>query len=349
MRDDDTVRILVLGGTAFVGRAVVDAALRRGWEVTTFNRGHTGPDPAGVRVVRGDRTLTGDVHRLVSAGSWDAVIDSSIYVPRNALLVARLLAEVVDRYVCVSTVSVYTDWPLHPLTEASELLRCPPDAGPDFGEDIENGPTRYGYQKAGCETAIVAALGAERTTILRPGVILGPHEYVGRLPWWLRRIAAGGTVVAPGPSHRGIQPVDVRDLAEFTLDCVRAGRGGAFNIAAPIDRETFGGLLAACKDATRSDAEIVWADDEHLLRAGVRQWSELPLWRASAGVWQVDSARAQSLGLKCRPLRETVGDTWRWLSTSGDGENHARSDGIGLTREHERALLTLLGHGIRHE
>lgn len=160
------------------------------------------------------------VAALAAAGPWDAVVDTSGYVPRNTLDVARALAPVAGRYVFMSTVSVYRDWPLKPLSERSEVLYCPPDAGPDYGTDTEDGPTRYGYQKSGCEAAAVAAFGADRATILRPGVVLGPREYVGRLPWWLRRVAAGGEMLAPGSPDRTIQPVDVRDLAAFALHTI---------------------------------------------------------------------------------------------------------------------------------
>jgi 2'-hydroxyisoflavone reductase len=117
----------------------------------------------------------------------------------------------------MSTVSVYRDWPVESLSEASEVLYCPPDAGPDYGQDVEDGPTKYGYQKSGCELAVTRTFGVGRSAVLRPGVVLGPREYVGRLPWWLRRVAAVGRVLAPGSPDRSIQPVDVRDLAAFTL------------------------------------------------------------------------------------------------------------------------------------
>jgi NAD dependent epimerase/dehydratase family len=143
------MRLMVLGGTAFVGWAVVEAATARRWEVTTFNHGQSGTDVAGVEVVRGDRYDTEAIVSLRRRGPWDAVIDCSGYVPSNVLDVAQALAPSVGRYVFMSTVSVYADWPIKPLNEASTVLECPPDAGPDYGTDTEDGPTRYGYQKAG--------------------------------------------------------------------------------------------------------------------------------------------------------------------------------------------------------
>jgi nucleoside-diphosphate-sugar epimerase len=180
------------------------------------------------------------------------VVDTSGYVPRNVLDVAGAMAPMAARYVFMSTVSVYRDWPIKPLSEGSEVLSCPPNAGPDYGTDAEDGPTAYGYQKAGCEAAVVAAFGAGRTTILRPGVVLGPREYIGRLPWWLRRVASGGRVVAPGSPERTIQPIDVRDLAAFVLTVVKNEVAGAFNVCAPVGSTTFGELLNACAATTGS-------------------------------------------------------------------------------------------------
>ncbi|EWM67982.1 MULTISPECIES: NAD-dependent epimerase/dehydratase family protein [unclassified Micromonospora] len=165
------MRLLVLGGTWFVGHAIVRAALDAGWEVTTFNRGTSSTPLEAVRPIQGDRTRPRDIAALAAFGNWDAVVDTSGYVPRNTLDVARMLAPVVGRYVFMSTLSVYQGWPVKPLSEQSELLYCPPDAGPDYGTDMEDGPTRYAYQKAGCEAAAAVAFGAERTTILRPGVV----------------------------------------------------------------------------------------------------------------------------------------------------------------------------------
>ncbi|GIG67319.1 NAD-dependent epimerase/dehydratase family protein [Phytomonospora endophytica] len=336
------MKLLVLGGTAFVGRSIVEAALAAGHEVTTFNRGRSGADIPGVATIRGDRTDPESV-AAVAHQEWDAVFDTSGYTPRNVLAVARALEPVAGRYVFMSTVSVYADWPVKPLTEDSSVLECPPDAGPDFGEDVEDGPTQYGYQKSGCEEATRLTFGVDRATCLRPGVVLGPHEYVGRLPWWLRRVAAGGDVVAPGDPDRSIQPVDVRDLAAFALHCATVGQGGDFNVSAPIGRETFADFLTACRETTGSDARLRWVPDEVLLRHGVRQWSEMPLWRTFEGVWNVDSSRALAAGLSCRPIAETVAGTWSWVRSVDEArEQHERAAEIGLGAAREREILASL-------
>jgi nucleoside-diphosphate-sugar epimerase len=333
------MRLLILGGTRFVGHAVAVAALREGWEVTTFNRGQSAADVVGVRVIRGDRTLPADLARLAAAGPWDAVVDTSGYVPREVLAACKGLEPLSARYVFMSTVSVYCGWPVEPLSEASEVLYCPPDAGPGYGEDVEDGPTRYGYQKSGCELAVTSTYGADRSTLLRPGVVLGPREYVGRLPWWLTRVAAGGRVLAPGSPDRSIQPVDVRDLADFAIQAAGTPVNGAYNVAAPVGRETFGGMLETCADVTGSDAEFVWVPDEQLLAQGVRQWSEMPLWRTFPGVWQVSSAAAQAHGLSCRSLAATVSETWSWMQDAALRPDDERASEIGISREREQQIL----------
>lgn len=328
-----------MGGARFVGHAVVAEAVRLGWHVSTFSRGVSGGGVPGAQVIRGDRTSGSDLTALASAGPWDAVVDTSGYVPRNTLDVCQRLQHVTDRYVFMSTVSVYRGWPVEPLSDASEVLYCPPDAGPDYGEDVEDGPTRYGYQKSGCELAVTTTFGRSRSAILRPGVVLGPREYVGRLPWWLRRIAEGGRVLAPGAPGRSIQPVDVRDLASFAIRAIAESISGAYAVAAPIGLETFGGMLEACREVTGSSAELVWVDDDLLVTQGVRQWSEIPLWRTFPGVWQVDASAEARHGLTCRPLAAIVADTWSWLKEAAGSTDDPRAAEIGISPDREQAIL----------
>jgi nucleoside-diphosphate-sugar epimerase len=307
------MRLLVLGGTLFLGRVLVEESLRNGHDVTTFNRGRSGADLPGTDVVRGDREQESDLRRLSQGRSWDAVVDTSGFVPRIVRDSARILADRVDRYVFVSSVSVYRGWPVEPLNENSAVLECPSDAGPEFGYDDPRGyPTQYGFQKSGCERAVQSVFN-DRGFVLRPGVILGVHEYVGRLPWWLRRVARGGRTLAPGYPDRKIQPIDVRDVATFILTGLVSGASGVFNVVAPRDHTTFGSFLNDCIATTGSDAQLVWVDDQFLLDRGVRQWTELPLWRTFPGTWNVASDRALAAGLNCRPMADTVRDTWIWL------------------------------------
>lgn len=337
-----SVRMLVLGGTRFVGYTVLEAAIRSGWEATSFNRGMSGLPPADVRVVQGDRLIERDLEQLASDGPWDAVVDTSGFVPRDVLMACEYLRPVTTHYVFISTVSVYRGWPREPLSESSEVLSCPADAGPDYGEDVEDGPTKYGYQKSGCELAVRSSFGLESCTILRPGVILGPREYVGRLPWWLRRIALGGRVLAPGDPTRFIQPIDVRDLADFVLLAISQPLAGTYNISAPQHRDTFGQMLQACAEVTGSVVKFTWVSDEKLLAAGVRQWSQLPLWRTFPGVWQVDSTSAQGRGLSCRKMLSTVADTWEWMKSGERNLADQRSAEIGLNPDLEHRILSQL-------
>lgn len=333
------MRVLVLGGTWFLGRAVVQEALLRGQDITTFNRGKSGRDAPGVEAIRGDRQVRTDIERLVDDRSWDAVIDTSGYVPSTVWELARALADRVEHYVFVSTVSVYTGWPVKPLSEESPVLDCPPNAGADYGEDDPRGyPTQYGIQKAGCERAVYESYG-RRALVVRPGVILGPYEYVGRLAWWLRRVQGGGRVLAPGDPGKAIQPIDSRDVAGFVLDCLKTGVAGTFNLTAPKGHATFGSLLSACIEVTASDAELIWVDDDFLMRNGLRQWTEIPLWRTYAGTWSVSSDRAQKAGLVCRPISETVRDTWAWLTGEGKAVVHDRQSEHGILAEKEQRLL----------
>jgi len=227
---DRAVRILVLGGSWFVGRVVVEDALRRGLKVTVFNRGRSGAVPSGADVIHGDRENVADLQRLAGHGPWDVLIDVSGSVPAVVHRSTRALAGVVDRCVFVSTISAYRDWPHAPVSEASSLWEGDPvfDPGTRAWD-----PDAYGPLKVGCELACRDAFGDERLLTLRPHVVLGRYEYVGRLPWWLDRMRRGGRVLVPAPD-RSIQPVDVRDLAQFLLDQVARGAQGVFNVAAPL-------------------------------------------------------------------------------------------------------------------
>jgi 2'-hydroxyisoflavone reductase len=329
------MRLLVLGGTWFLGRSFVEEALDRGFKVTTFNRGRTGRDVPGVEAVRGDRALAADLEALAGRGPWDAVVDTSGMIPKEVLASAGILSRCAGRYAFVSTVNVYAGWPVEPLVEESQVRECASDAtdAPD-----ERAGDRYARLKAGCERAVVDVFGTA-PLILRPGVIVGPYEYIGRLPWWLRRFQRGGQVLAPGDPGRLVQPIDSRDVVTFTLDALAAGRGGTFNLTAPVGHSTYGELLEACRAVTDSDAGLTWLDDDFLIGRGVEMWTELPLWRTYPGTWRVDSGRARRAGLICRPLEETIADTWAWLSADGTVVDSPRAAEIGIDPGKETALL----------
>jgi nucleoside-diphosphate-sugar epimerase len=332
------MRLLILGGTWFLGRTLAEMAVAQGWHVTSFNRGRSGRDVPGTESVHGDRTIPADVERLAEHGPWDAVVDTSAYEPPDALRTAGTLRWAAGRYVLVSTVSAYQHWPHEPVDESSPLWPSRPDAR-EADPDIAAMPGAYAYGtlKAGCEQAVREAYG-DAALILRPGVVLGPYEYVGRLPALLGRAARGGRMLAAGDPEQPIQPVDVRDLADFTLRLIDAEAAGSYNVAAPAGHATYGDLIGGCVAATGSGAELVWVDSGWLAEQGVRQWTEVPLWRTPAGTWAVDASRARAAGLVCRPLHDTVSDTWRWLQKE-QPVPHERQAEHGMDPAREAELL----------
>ncbi|MEF9903340.1 SDR family oxidoreductase [Streptomyces sp. P9-A2] len=334
------MRLLVLGGTEFAGRAVVEAALGRGWEVTVFHRGRHAAVP-GVRSLLGDRTAVDGLAALDEAdGTWDVVVDTWSAAPRAVRDTARLLRDRAGRYVYVSSRSVY-EWP----APAGATEEAPLVAGARADADR----TDYARDKRGGELAAVDAFGADRSVLVRAGLILGPYENVGRLPWWLNRMARGGPVLAPGPRDLPLQYVDVRDLAEWILGAAEQGIGGPYNLTGPPGHETMGTLLEACAEVTGGTAELRWTAPETILRAGIEPWTQLPVWvppgsEAHDAMHASDVSRALATGLRCRPATETVADTWRWLQDL-DGAAPQRQDRTakGLDPETEAKVLAEIG------
>jgi 2'-hydroxyisoflavone reductase len=334
------MRLLLLGGSAFLGRAVAAEALAAGHDVTVFNRGRTAPDVEGVRSVRGDRESKEDLERLAEHGPWDAIVDTSGYVPRIVGDSVRALAGSAAAYVFMSTINVFPDWPANRVTDDSAVHHCSPDAGPDDGD--------YGTLKAGCERVVVRDFPG-RSLFLRLGLLLGPHEDVGRLPALLLRMADAGTTrdvrtLAPGDPASPVNPIDVRDIAQFTLGAIDQGLTGGYIVAGtPSNVSTYGELLEACIEATESMARLEWLDSEFLEKQdGLGFWSELPIWIPPGDVpWDADTSRAEAAGLRCRPLRETVRDTWAWMAAD-DGavrRSYEPRRPHGLSEEKERALF----------
>nr|BFD89671.1 SDR family oxidoreductase [Kitasatospora sp. Xyl93] len=326
------MRLLVLGGTKFVGRVVAEEALARGWEVTALNRG-TQPAPEGVRVLKGDRTAENGLAAL-GPGEWDAVVDTWSWAPAAVRDSARFLNGRVGHYAYVSSRSVY-DYPLEAgAGESAPVV----DSSPDL-----TGEVPYAEAKRGAELALEAEYGGQ-ALLARAGLIIGPHENIGRLPWWLNRIAEGGPVLAPGPRDLPLQYIDARDLAAWTLDAVVARLGGPYNLVSPSGHTTMGELLEACVRATGSDAELRWTAPERILAAGIEPWTELPIWLAPGDLYDFLHTglveRALGAGLRCRPVAETVEDTWAWLrSIGGSAPQRADRVTVGLDRERETAVL----------
>ena len=324
------MHLLMLGGTRFVGRAVVSDALRRGWPVTALHRGLTGKLPAGVEWLNVDRTDSDAFASALGSRHWDAVVDTWSGAPRVATANAAILAGRVDRCAYISSMSVYTS--LAHVDESSQVVE---------GDSKADGTVDYAALKRGAELGVLASF--PDAILARAGLILGPHESVGRLPWWLTRIAAGGHVVAPGRPERPLQYVDARDLATWTLSALQDGVTGPVDIACRPGHATTAGLLDACARATGSRAELVWFDDDEIAAAGAEPWTHLPCWvpetGETGGFLEVDTARAHATGLRCRPVEDTVADTWEWIKAEGAPTPLPDRPRHGLPVEIEERLL----------
>ncbi len=321
------MKLLILGGTVFLGRHIVETALAHGHDVTMFNRGQRNPDlfPEAKRLI-GDRN--GDMSALIGH-SFDAVIDCSGYTPEQMNRTADALGSNVPHYTFVSTISTYA--------------RCP--ANRMFNEDAEldSGTEGYGAQKARAEETIEAAY-PNRVAQVRPGLIVGPHDPTGRFSYWPRRFAAAASgaqsasVLAPGLPSQWIQWIDVRDLAQFCVHCAEQHIRGRYNAVTPARGHTFSELLDACNEITQAHADIVWRDEATLLADSVAEWTDLPLWIAQsnetrAGMMLADSTRAMSAGLAFTPLIETVQATLDWCAEFPDADAATRIKTISPERE----------------
>jgi 2'-hydroxyisoflavone reductase len=326
------VDVLVLGGTVFLGRAVVAEALALGARVTTFNRGLSGSPAPGVEQITGDRTQATDLDRLAGR-RFDVVVDTSGYVAADVARSAERLAPAAGHYAFVSTINVFPGWPEQADYRAGGVYPAPPDAArADFPADLDPGQS-YGWLKAGAESAVRQAFGPERSSLLRAGLIVGPYDNVGRLPWWIDRVARGGEVLVPGTADDPFVAIDARDLARFALRAVP----GALETTGPAGRDTRGSLMATIRATTGADAGFCYVGDDWLAAQGVEAWTEVPLWSPdSPGLWAHDGAPAQAAGLVSRPLRDTVADTWAWMRTiPGGWRPSERTPGLTPIREAE--------------
>jgi 2'-hydroxyisoflavone reductase len=330
------MKLLILGGTKFLGRHLTDVAFARGDEVTHFNRGQSNADIfPEVEKLRGERDGGLNVLR---GRRWDAVVDTSGYVPRVVRASAELLAEATDIYVFVSSMSVYADFS-KPTDEDSPVATLE-----DESVEEVTGET-YGPLKALCERAAEGAM-QRRVMNVRAGLIVGPHDPTVRFSYWTSRVARGGEVLAPAPAEREIQFIDARDLSEWILRMAERRRAGVFNACGPDYKLTMRRFLEECREASRSDASFTWASEEFLIEKGVEAWSELPLWIPESSethryFLSANCERAFAAGLTFRPLSQTIRDTLAWQSS---GEPVPPKDGVQLqdktlTPERERELL----------
>lgn len=326
------MKILVLGGTVFLGRAFVESALSRGHEVTLLHRGRHNPDlfPNVERIVT-DRLQ--DVSAL-RGRRWDAVVDPSAYVPRAVRAVVDALTEPPDHYTFVSSISVYAN-PGIPNQDETAAVGTIEDPST---EEI-TGET-YGPLKVLCEREAESGFPGRVLTV-RPGLIVGPNDPTDRFTYWVERVARGGEVLAPGRPDRAIQIIDVRDLAEWMLRLAEGRRTGVFNATGPDRTLTLGDLLTTAERVSGSSATVTWVSEEFIAEQKVAPWSELPVWvpeaGEDAGVFAADCRKAFAAGLTFRPIEATVRDTLTY-ATSLPADRQRRA---GLEAEREKELLRL--------
>jgi 2'-hydroxyisoflavone reductase len=327
------MKILILGGTKFLGRHLVEAALSHGHEVTLFNRGKTNPTLfPNVETITGDREH--DIEKL-SGREWDAVIDVAGYVPRIVRISAQALEKAVKRYVFISSISVYAGFEKAGINESDPVGKLE-----DESVEEVTGET-YGPLKALCEKTVEEIYG-DRALIIRPGLIVGSYDATDRFTYWPMRVKRGGDMIAPDRPDAPIQVIDVRDLSDFIIDLVEQNASGIYNATGPDSPLTMGELLDACKRVSGSVSTVHWASVEFLKEHEVQPWSDMPVWipdtGEDAGFSRVDVSKAIDAGLKFRPLEDTIRDTIAWAEQRP--EDHEWR--AGLNPDKETSLLALL-------
>jgi nucleoside-diphosphate-sugar epimerase len=329
------MRLLILGGTLYLGRHTVEAARVRGHAVTLFNRGRTNPDLfPDVERIRGDRD--GDLSALAGR-PWDAVIDCSGYVPGSVRAACEVFRDSVGHYTFISSINVYAD-PTRPgLVEEDAISEMV------AGEREEVTRETYGPLKARCEHEVMTAF-AGRSAAVRAGLVYGPHDATDRSGYWPQRVADGGEVLAPGRPGRPVQLVDVRDLAQWLVRLAETRSSGVFNGTGPGTPLSMERYLETCRAVSGSDARFVWMDDAFLLDQKVGAYSEMPLWvpEENHAFETVSCARAIAAGLTYRPLADTLRDTLAWARTLPPGPRAPRIFGVtippAMSREREAEL-----------
>jgi len=327
------MNFLIIGGTRFLGRHLVDAARARGHTVMLFNRAKSNPGLfPELETIQGDREH--DIEKL-SGRAWDAVIDTCGYVPRIVRLSATGLERSVGRYVFISSISVFANFSKIGMDESDPV-------GKLEDESVEEitGET-YGPLKALCEKTVQEMYG-DRALIIRPGLIVGPNDPTDRFTYWPVRVARGGEVLSPDKPTAPVQIIDVRDLAEFTIHLIEENASGIYNATGPDYELTFGRMLETSKEVSGSDADFKWASVEFLNQNNVAPWSDMPVWipdtPEDAGFSRFDISKAIRAGLKFCALQDTVRDTIAWAKTR-PAEYEWRA---GLKPEREQELLKLL-------
>lgn len=336
----DKQKILVLGGTNFLGPAVVEAALARGHELTLFNRGKTNP-----HLFPDVEKLHGNRRRAVREGwppqdltalngrKWDAVVDTSGYYTGEVEDVTKLLAGAVGHYVFISSLSAYRDMEQNnnPVHEDSPLATCADKYVPDMGKNFEH----YGALKAFCEAAVAAAFPG-RAALVRPGYIVGPRDSSDRFTYWPMRLARGGDILAPGDPGADLQFIDVRDLGSWIVHAIEQRLNGAYNAVGFKGRISVQEFLHTGKGTLNHECAFTWVDDAFLEQHGVTSWEEMPCWTPKAKAGRAGTDKAIAAGMTFRPIAETIRDTWQWAAKERSAERPWRA---GMKPEREQDLL----------
>ncbi|WP_394139457.1 SDR family oxidoreductase [Cytobacillus oceanisediminis] len=333
------MKVLILGGTRFLGKALVEEGLKRDHDITLFNRGNNKEASSEVKQLIGDRD--GDVSQLKNR-NWDAVMDTCGFAPHQINKIAAVLGDSIEHYTYISSISVYKDWiPLN-ITEDYHLQSMPQDRLKDVEEGRISPYEYYGALKVLCE-AEAEKYWPGRVLHIRAGQLVGPFDYTDRLPYWVQRVAEGGNIVVPGRPDRPIQLIDVKDIATWVFDMAEKRKAGTFNVTGPDHKLTMEELLNTCKSVTNSNAKFVWADEQFVLDHHIQPWTEMPLWipeqfplEGETKPWKmcISVKKALDNGLSFTPLEETIHDVYQWEKVRQDSVRKA-----GISRNKEQELL----------
>ncbi|MBU8917688.1 SDR family oxidoreductase [Bacillus sp. FJAT-29953] len=333
------MKVLVLGGTRFLGKALVEEGLKRGHEITLFNRGSNKDAFPDVEQLIGDRD--GDVSLLKNC-QWDVVMDTCGFVPKQIQKIAEVLGDNILHYTYISSISVYKDWIPHNIAEDYHLQTLAQDQLRVVEEGTVSPYEYYGALKVLCE-AEAEKHWPGRVLNIRAGQLVGPFDYTDRLPYWVQRVAQGGKVLVPGRPDRLVQLIDIKDIAKWVFDMAENRKAGTFNLTGPNEKLTMEELLDTCKAAANSECEWVWADEQFLLERNVQPWTEMPLWVPEhfplegetepwKGSFSINIEKAVNEGLTFRALEETIKEIYEWLQAQQAANLKA---GISLDREQE--------------
>jgi len=336
--------LLILGGTGFLGPHTVRAALPNGHQVTLFNRGKTNPHLfPELKKLRGDRRK-GDLAALEDpALRFDAVIDTSGYVPRNVRKTAQLLADRGGQYIFVSSISAYKDGSVPGINEQSEVGSIDPKLAESI-TDRQGIMEHYGPLKAMCEAEAEAAFPG-RCTVIRPGLIVGPGDPTDRYTYWPVRLARGGEVLAPGNPSDPVQIIDGRDLGSWIVTTIEQRHLGVYNACGPEQTLTVQAMLEACKPAAGTDARLTWVEHPFLEKQGVMPWMHMPVWvppgSENGGFGSVDNRRAIAAGLTFRPAKQIAADTLKWFRERPEEDQKHLLEGksVGISQARDAEVL----------